>query len=343
MGAENQDTVQSLSAQAGSQMHFRLSRGRSQCAGNLYARDFLITPYNFGIALEYPGWLEAWNQNFSVHSNHQSCGLPYNQSIYPAASSVAYLDDASCGAAGHLWVGDVDDAGGLFVSAYDGGLTGGNSPINRANSFVLLASDTFSGPHGSHGDMLFAVRDYLDNFRFQFGPSGPNQADDPNTYKSFTRVRFDSTGKGYFDGGVQTGGADFAESVAVTGDRQKYEVGDVLTIDTSSDRRLSLSAERYSTLVAGVYSEKPGLLGTKHGIEDSLESEVPLAVVGIVPCKVSAENGPIRRGDLLVTSSTPGYAMKATDRGRFVGAILGKAMQSLNADKGKIDVLITLN
>jgi hypothetical protein len=33
--------------------------------------------------------------------------------------------------------------------------------------------------------------------------------------------------------------------------------------------------------------------------------EVPLAAGGIVPCKVSAENGPIQPGDLLVTSSTP--------------------------------------
>jgi len=30
--------------------------------------------------------------------------------------------------------------------------------------------------------------------------------------------------------------------------------------------------------------------------------EVPLAMVGIVPCKATAENGAIRRGDLLVTS-----------------------------------------
>lgn len=51
-----------------------------------------------------------------------------------------------------------------------------------------------------------------------------------------------------------------------------------------------------------------------------MDSEVPLAVVGIVPCKVTTENGPILVGDLLVTSSTPGYAMKCTDRGKMLGA-----------------------
>jgi hypothetical protein len=67
-----------------------------------------------------------------------------------------------------------------------------------------------------------------------------------------------------------------------------------------------------------------------------------MAVVGIVPAKVSAENGPIKVGDLLVTSSTPGYAMKGTDRSRLVGAVVGKAMARLDSGKGVIEVLVTL-
>jgi hypothetical protein len=67
-----------------------------------------------------------------------------------------------------------------------------------------------------------------------------------------------------------------------------------------------------------------------------------MAIVGIVPCNVSTENGPIRRGDILVTSSTPGYAMRGTDRGRLPGAIVGKALQPLEMGKGTVEVLITL-
>ena len=67
-----------------------------------------------------------------------------------------------------------------------------------------------------------------------------------------------------------------------------------------------------------------------------------MAMVGIVPTKVSAENGPIKRGDLLVTSSTVGYAMKGTDRSRMLGAIVGKAMANLGSGKGVIEVLVTL-
>jgi hypothetical protein len=65
-------------------------------------------------------------------------------------------------------------------------------------------------------------------------------------------------------------------------------------------------------------------------------------MVGIVPAKVSAENGPIRTGDLLVTSETAGYAMKGTDRSRMLGAVVGKAMGRLDEGTGIIEVLVTL-
>jgi hypothetical protein len=70
--------------------------------------------------------------------------------------------------------------------------------------------------------------------------------------------------------------------------------------------------------------------------------EIPMAMVGIVPTKVSAENGPIRRGDLLVTASRPGYAMKGTDHTRMMGAVVGKAMGSLDSGLGVIEVLVSL-
>jgi hypothetical protein len=70
-------------------------------------------------------------------------------------------------------------------------------------------------------------------------------------------------------------------------------------------------------------------------------NEISVAVIGIVPCKVTAANGAIQRGDLLVTSSIPGYAMKAIDR-RFPGAIVGKAMQALPEGSGVIEILVTL-
>jgi hypothetical protein len=154
--------------------------------------------------------------------------------------------------------------------------------------------------------------------------------------------RVDKTGAVYADGGYHTGGADFAESVASKGATAQYAAGDVLVIDADGDRRLARANEPYSTTVAGIYSTKPGMLASPHALSQAASSEVPLAVVGIVPCKVSASNGAIHRGDLLVTSSKAGYAMKGTDRSRMVGAIVGKALQPLPKGDGLIEVLITL-
>lgn len=157
-----------------------------------------------------------------------------------------------------------------------------------------------------------------------------------------TVFRVDGTGKGFFDGGTQTGGADFAESVAVAKEFAQHEPGDLLIVDTTGKRQMKLSTEPYSTLVAGIYSTKPGVLATAHKMNEKAANEIPLAIVGIVPCKVSAENGPIQPGDLLVTSATPGHAMKGTDRARLVGAVVGKALEALNEGKGTIQVLVTL-
>jgi len=96
-------------------------------------------------------------------------------------------------------------------------------------------------------------------------------------------------------------------------------------------------------LVVGVYSTKPGVVGRRQTTDQKTsKTEVPMAMVGIVPTKVSAENGPIKRGDLLVTSSTSGYAMKGTDRSLLTGAVIGKALGSLDSGTGVIEVVVTL-
>ena len=156
------------------------------------------------------------------------------------------------------------------------------------------------------------------------------------------KFRVDGAGNVY-ETAKNTGGADFAESLAVLGDRTRYEPGDVLVIDPTGIRRMALASEPYSSRAAGIYSTKPGVLASPYVMDDPrLAREIPLAVVGIVPCKVSAENGPIQEGDLLVTSSTPGYAMKGSDRSRMLGAVIGKALEPLHQGKGIIEVLVTL-
>jgi hypothetical protein len=161
--------------------------------------------------------------------------------------------------------------------------------------------------------------------------------------QDLTVFRVDGNGRVFADGGFQAHGADFAESMAVTGDRNSYGAGDLLVIDPSAKRQLGLGQQPYSTAVAGIYSTKPGLLGSTHMLDEAAgKEEIPLAVVGIVPCKVTAENGPIQAGDLLVASRTPGRAMKGTDRSKMLGAVVGKALEPMPSGEGVIQVLVTL-
>jgi hypothetical protein len=107
----------------------------------------------------------------------------------------------------------------------------------------------------------------------------------------------------FADGGFQTGGADFAESVAVAGDRTTYAAGDLLVIDPTVSRHVALARRPYSTLVAGIYSTKPGLLGTTRKVDEAAPlNEIPLAVVGIVPCKVQQR---MDRSRLVICSLHP--------------------------------------
>ncbi|MFN8499612.1 MAG: hypothetical protein U0641_17305, partial [Anaerolineae bacterium] len=163
------------------------------------------------------------------------------------------------------------------------------------------------------------------------------------------KARIDGFGRGYFNGGTQGSGADYAESIRTTDDAAKLEPGDVLAIDPHAGYAVRRSREANSRLVAGVYSTRPAVLAVgEHTLDDSLAGEVPVAMLGVVPTKVTAENGPIEVGDMLVTSSSPGRAMKA--KAAMVsgveiyptGAILGKALEALPAGSGVIKVLVTL-
>ena len=64
--------------------------------------------------------------------------------------------------------------------------------------------------------------------------------------------------------------------------------------------------------------------------------------MGKVFCRVDASYGSVAAGDLLTTSPTIGHAMKAADRSRAFGAVLGKALKPLAGGRGLVPVLVTL-
>jgi hypothetical protein len=142
-----------------------------------------------------------------------------------------------------------------------------------------------------------------------------------------------------------TGGSDLSEQFDVLTDpADSIEPGSVVSIDPQSPGDLRLSSKSYDRCVAGVISGaggvRPGLLMGQRGTE--ADGKHPVALTGRVYCKVDASFGAIAPGDLLTTSPTPGYAMKVGEHDRAQGAILGKAMSSLDDGQGMVLVLVSL-
>lgn len=154
-------------------------------------------------------------------------------------------------------------------------------------------------------------------------------------------ARIDYNGKAFFNGGTQNSGADVAEAFAVEGSTNEYEPGDVLVVSTKSDRTVEKSSEAYSSLVLGVYATRPGVLLTEDDVDAALSNKVPMGVVGVIPTKVCNEGGAIKRGDLLVTASRAGYAMKADPKKVKTGQVIGKALENAEGD-GLIRVMVNV-
>jgi hypothetical protein len=66
-----------------------------------------------------------------------------------------------------------------------------------------------------------------------------------------------------------------------------------------------------------------------------------VALVGTVDVRASVENGPIRPGDLLVSASMEGTAMRGGERAA-TGTVIGKALTPLAQGTGTVSMLVML-
>jgi trimeric autotransporter adhesin len=201
---------------------------------------------------------------------------------------------------------------------------------------------------GNSNDALFAATDGTGN-SMKLNHTGASGSIAVFQSGGSNVARIGKNGIGYFNGGTQASGADVAEMFEVEGEYTTYEPGDVLVISESTDRTVEKSSKSNSTKVAGVYATKPGVRLTERNIDENTDDLVPMGVIGVIPTKVCLENGPIKRGDILVTSSKQGHAMKAIPvivNGVEIyptGAILGKALENFDgAETGKIKVLVNV-
>jgi len=148
------------------------------------------------------------------------------------------------------------------------------------------------------------------------------------------------TGNLSVSGNIAAKYQDVAEWVPTS---QDIPAGTVVILDESRTNHVLPSNGAYDTRVAGIVSDKPGVI-----LGEAAANRVMVATTGRVRVHVDATNGPIHVGDLLVTSDREGVAMvsQPVDIGGMKfhrpGTIVGKALEPLPSGSGDILVLLTL-
>ena len=111
---------------------------------------------------------------------------------------------------------------------------------------------------------------------------------------------------------------------------QEYDPGTVLVF--GGDKEVTTTTAINDTRSAGVVSTDPAY--TMNHAQTGIR--VCIALAGRVPCKVV---GRVKKGDMLTTAATPGYAVKALNP--TLGSIIGKALEDKDyGEAGIIQVAI---
>lgn len=225
----------------------------------------------------------------------------------------------------------------------EGGSERGDGVVGRGRRGVVGVSETYQGVFGSSRDNAGVVGE-SESFHAVFGVSRSiNNAGlfGGNTGGGWAGIfdgRVSVTGNLYVGGDVRPLGADVAEEFEVeTG----ATVLPGMVVRLGDGGGLEPADRPYETAVIGIVSGAPGfrpamVLDTGGG-----GSRLPVALVGKVMCWVDADRGPVRRGDLLTSSPTPGHAMCA-DAGRGTGSLVGKALAVLTHGQALLPVLTML-
>src|SRR3989344_676592 len=135
----------------------------------------------------------------------------------------------------------------------------------------------------------------------------------------------------WMDESVTQTGADLAELFVSS---ENLTAGDVVSANASQSLVIKKSQGKYDNKILGIVSTQPGFV-----LQDGPagENSYPVALSGRVPVKVSTENGLIKVGDPLTSSSIPGVAMKATNE----GLIIGTALENYESPEiGKVTVFV---
>ena len=112
--------------------------------------------------------------------------------------------------------------------------------------------------------------------------------------------------------------ADLAERYASDAD---YEPGTVVVFGGTQE--ITVTMQDHDPRVAGIVSTNPAYL------MNADNNGVAIALTGRVPCRVQ---GPVAKGDVLVTGTIAGVAQKIDNAKFLPGCVVGKALASINTN-----------
>ena len=243
------------------------------------------------------------NQDYTLNG-----GLSGSYTIYADGSKLhkginltgANPNTGNSEAAGNYFWGTAAHALVSNTATYATGFSIGLNVVNKYNPVAFVNTGS------SFTDGTISI-----NYGFTYNPS--------TNYVKATRFEGVATSALY---------ADLAERYEADA---IYEPGTVLII--GGEKEVTVTTTFADTRVAGIVSKNPAYMMNSEAGSD--ETHPYIALKGRVSCKVQ---GYIKKGDLIVTSSTPGYGIAASNV--FGGAIIGKALRSQSEGFGIIEVLV---
>jgi len=138
---------------------------------------------------------------------------------------------------------------------------------------------------------------------------------------------------GDFSAGIITATATQARYADVAENFKVNEFADAGTVMVFNKDGLLVTSNHYADpMLVGVVSTDPA-----HLLNKDLPNGQPIALAGQVPCKVV---GPVKVGDLLTTSNTPGYATVLDLNDWKPGITIGKSMENCGIGKHTITVFV---
>ena len=244
------------------------------------------------------------------------------------------------------------------MTIYKNGRTifkGADANIALNDRRTIFSFNPFTGTFSVNSN-VYGIRSYV------------NRAN-PDVDYYYSGYFYDIGAEGVYNGfyaDQRSGGSiDVAEYIYDT--KGNTEPADVVVADENAKESVLLSSMPYQASVLGIVSTEPHLtMGIELVIDEATGDPIPgvqaarLALAGRVPCKVTDENGPIKPGDLVTTSSIPGHAMRwslldineakdfnelkriMAENERRRNAVIGKALEAHTTGTGTIVVMISL-